>query len=50
MVLGTALGLGPEPGLALALLVRARTLLFGLPALLLWQIVESLQLLRTSFN
>ncbi len=50
MVLGTALGLGPETGLALALLVRARTLLFGLPALLLWQIVESRQLLRTSFN
>lgn len=47
MVLGAALGLGPETALALALLVRARTILFGLPALLFWQFVEGRLLLRS---
>ena len=50
MVLGASLGLCPETGLALALLVRARSILFGLPALLLWQIVEGRNLLQNQMK
>lgn len=34
-------GLGPEAGLAVSLLRRARDLTIGVPALLLWQLVEA---------
>ncbi len=35
-----AVGLGPDTGLALSLMKRIRELLLGLPALLVWQVVE----------
>lgn len=35
-----AVGLGPEVGLALSLMKRIRELLLGVPALLVWQVVE----------
>ena len=40
MLLGGILGLGPETALAVSLVRRARDLLLGLPALLVWQIAE----------
>jgi hypothetical protein len=41
LVLGAVFGLPPEVALALAVLKRARELVMGLPALLLWQWVEA---------
>jgi putative membrane protein len=41
VLIGTAFGLTPEMALALSLLKRARDLALGLPALGIWQIVES---------
>jgi putative membrane protein len=46
ILLGTTFGLTPEMGLALSLLKRARDFTIGLPALAVWQLVESNRLLR----
>ncbi len=46
MLLSILFGIAPETGLALALIVRARSILTGLPAILLWQITESKHLLN----
>lgn len=40
VLLGMALGLGPEVGLALSLAKRFRELLVGLPGLVAWQLLE----------
>ena len=40
VLLGLALGLGPEVGLALSLAKRFRELLVGLPGLVAWQLLE----------
>jgi hypothetical protein len=44
-MLGAAFGLTPETALALSLLKRARDLAIGVPALLVWQMLESGRLL-----
>jgi glycosyltransferase 2 family protein len=49
MLLGGLLGLGPETALAVSLVRRARDLLLGLPALLVWQIAEG-RLLSLAFS
>ncbi|MEN8131159.1 MAG: lysylphosphatidylglycerol synthase domain-containing protein, partial [Pseudomonadota bacterium] len=41
MVLGTLLGLSPETGLTISLAKRVRELLVGVPALIVWQWLES---------
>jgi putative membrane protein len=46
VLLGTTLGLTPDMALALALLKRARDFTIGLPALAVWQLVESNRLVR----
>jgi putative membrane protein len=46
LLLGAAAGLGPETGLALSLMKRIRELLLGLPALLVWQVIEGRQFFR----
>jgi glycosyltransferase 2 family protein len=46
ILIGTAFGLTPEMALALSLLKRARDLAIGLPALGIWQFVESGRLWR----
>jgi putative membrane protein len=46
VLLGSFIGLGPEISLALALLRRARELLFGVPGLIAWQIQEGHRVLR----
>ncbi len=40
VALGAVFGLGPEIGLALSLLKRAREILLAAPALLAWKMVE----------
>ncbi len=40
VLLGSFIGMGPEISLALALIRRARELLFGIPGLIAWQIQE----------
>ena len=40
------LGLGPEVGLAVSLVKRARSLVVGVPILLVWQVVEGRGLAR----
>jgi hypothetical protein len=37
VLLGTSFGIDPQTSLALALVKRAREVLFGVPALLSWQ-------------
>ena len=49
MLVGGMLGLGPEVALAVSLVRRARDLMLGLPALLVWQIVEG-RLLWLAFS
>jgi hypothetical protein len=44
-MLGAVFGLTPETALALSLLKRARDLAIGVPALLVWQVLESGRLL-----
>lgn len=44
MLLGSMFGLSPEVGLALSLIKRARALLLGIPALLVWQFHEGQRL------
>jgi putative membrane protein len=46
VVLGALFGLDPQTALALSILKRGRDLVFGVPALLSWQAVESRRLLR----
>ncbi len=46
ILFGAAFGLSPETALALSLLKRARDLVIGLPAIGVWQIVESGRLWR----
>jgi uncharacterized membrane protein YbhN (UPF0104 family) len=46
LVLGAAFGLTPEMALALSLLKRARDLVIGLPAIGVWQAIESNRLWR----
>ena len=48
ILLGAGFGLSPEMALALSLLKRARDISIGLPALGLWQAVESRRFLRRS--
>ncbi|ABF10282.1 putative membrane protein [Cupriavidus metallidurans] len=46
VLLGTSFGIDPQTSLALALVKRAREVLFGVPALLSWQWVEWRQMRR----
>ncbi|MGH7037843.1 MAG: lysylphosphatidylglycerol synthase domain-containing protein [Stellaceae bacterium] len=46
VLLGTIFGLTPEMALALSLLKRARDFAIGLPALAVWQLVESNRFMR----
>lgn len=46
ILLGGGFGLAPETALALSLLKRARDLMIGLPALAMWQLLESSRLWR----
>lgn len=46
VVLGGMIGLAPEIALALSLASRARELMTGVPALLLWQVIEGRSLRR----
>jgi hypothetical protein len=46
MLAGRLIGVGDEVGLALALVKRVRDLLWGLPALLAWQLTEGRRLWR----
>lgn len=46
VVLGGMVGLAPEIALALSLASRARELMTGIPALLLWQVIEGRSLRR----
>jgi len=45
-VIGPLFGLGPEFSLALSLLKRGRDLIVGVPALLIWQGMEGVRLIR----
>ena len=38
-------GIGPDTALALSLLIRARSIVIGIPALIYWQLVESKRLI-----
>ena len=42
---GMIVGIGPETALALSLLIRARNIVIGIPALIYWQLAESRQLI-----
>jgi hypothetical protein len=46
VLLGAGFGLTPEMSLALSLLKRARDLAIGLPAIAIWQAIESNRLWR----
>jgi putative membrane protein len=46
IMLGAAFGISPEVALALSLLKRARDLVIGVPALLIWQMLEGRRLLE----
>jgi putative membrane protein len=46
IILGNTIGLAPEFALALSLASRARELMTGVPALLLWQVIEGRSLRR----
>ena len=45
VLLGAVIGLGPEVSLALSLIKRVRELVIGIPALLVWQLIEGKRLL-----
>jgi putative membrane protein len=47
VMLGTALGISGETAVALSLVRRAREIIFGIPGLIVWQIAESRQLMRS---
>ncbi len=46
VLIGAIFGLGPDAALALSLLKRARELALGLPALMVWQFLETQRLLH----
>lgn len=46
VMLGAALGFTPEAALALALVRRARELIFGLPGLIAWHVAETRRVVR----
>ncbi len=46
ILLGAVVGLAPEVALALSLIKRIREVALGIPALLAWQMIEGLHLLR----
>ena len=46
VLLGSFIGIGPEISLALALVRRARELLFGIPGLIAWQVQEGNRIVR----
>ncbi len=46
VLIGPVFGLGPEVALALSLLKRARDISIGVPALIVWQLLEGRRLLR----
>jgi putative membrane protein len=46
VLLGSFIGMGPDISLALALIRRARELLFGVPGLIVWQIQEGHRILK----
>jgi putative membrane protein len=48
LVLGTIFGLAPETGLSISLVRRIRELALGLPAILIWQLVEGRRLLHAA--
>lgn len=50
MLLTGMIGIGPEVGLALSLLRRARELVFGIPGLVAWQVQESRRLIQRDSN
>ena len=50
MLLATSVGITPETGLALSLIKRFRELSLGLPAILVWQIMEHKNLSRNNKN
>jgi putative membrane protein len=45
MLLGHVVGAGPEIGLVFSLIMRARSLVLGLPGLAVWQLIEGRKLL-----
>ena len=48
VLLGRAVGIGPDVSLSISLIKRARELLLGLPGLLAWQFLEARSLSRSS--
>jgi putative membrane protein len=46
VIVGTTLGIGPETALAMSLLKRVRELAIGIPALIIWKMIEGRRLLR----
>jgi putative membrane protein len=48
LLLGTIFGLAPETGLSISLVRRIRELALGLPAILIWQVVENRRLLHAT--
>jgi len=49
VLVGMIVGIGPDTSLALSLLIRARSIVVGIPALIYWQLVESRRLIA-GFN
>ena len=45
VLVGMIVGIGPDTALALSLLIRARSIVIGIPALIYWQLVESRRLI-----
>ena len=48
VLIGNVIGIGPETALALSLIKRVRELAVGIPALILWKLIEGRHLLRNS--
>ena len=46
LLLGSFIGLGPDVSLALALIRRARELMFGIPGLIAWQVQEGRRIFK----
>ncbi|HEY5607610.1 MAG TPA: lysylphosphatidylglycerol synthase domain-containing protein [Alphaproteobacteria bacterium] len=46
VLIGTTIGIAPETALAMSLLKRVRELAVGIPALILWKMIEGRRLLR----
>lgn len=45
VLVGMMVGIGPETALALSLLIRARSIVVGIPALIYWQLIEGQRLI-----